>query len=146
MPDQSNNTDPIPSNEGEYLVMVNELKKQFDEEKAKWTAKFTILEKQNKELRKYIKKINNVTDEIVKTSNKRLFEEIDNGSGSSSEPPRRRRRRGRIWISRTNAPNIFSERTGGPESLSERERDVLNFVIHNIEQQVMQESVNEQTD
>lgn len=146
MPDQSNNTDPIPSNEGEYLVMVNELKKQFDEEKAKWKAKFIVLEKQNKEMRKLIKKINNVTDEIVKTSNKRLFEEIDNGSGSSSEPPRRRRRRGRILISRTNAPNIFSERTGGPESLSEREREVLNFVIHNIEQQVMQESVNEQID
>ena len=146
MENKETNTDPIPSNEGEYLVMVNELKKQFDEEKAKWKAKFIILEKQNKELRKYIKRINNVTNEIVKTNNKRIFEEIDNGSGSSSEPPRRRRRRGRILISRTNTPNIFSERAGGPESLSEREREVLNFVIHNIEQQVMQESVNEQTD
>ena len=144
MENKETNTDPIPSNEGEYLVMVNELKKQFDEEKAKWKAKFTVLEKQNKEMRKFIKKINNVTDEIVKTSNKRLFEEIDNGSGSSSEPPRRRRR-GRLLIRRTNTPNIFLERAGGPEFLSEREREVLNL-IHNIEQQVMQESVNEQTD
>ena len=54
MENKETNTDPIPSNEGEYLVMVNELKKQFDEEKAKWKAKFIVLEKQNKEMRKFI--------------------------------------------------------------------------------------------
>ena len=32
MENKETNTDPIPSNEGEYLVIVNELKKQFDEE------------------------------------------------------------------------------------------------------------------
>ena len=125
MPDKSNNTDPIPSNEGEYLVMVNELKKQFDEEKAKWTAKFTILEKQNKEMRNFIKKINNVTDEIVKSNNKRIFDEIDNNTGDSSEPPRRRRRRRRgVSISR---------RDGG--TMTEGEREFLRFMIQHIEQQ-----------
>jgi hypothetical protein len=143
MPEQSTNTEPLLSNEGDYLKLANELKSQFDEEKAKWKAKFTILEKQNNSMKGYIKRINNVTGEIIKTNNKRMFDEIDNGTSGSSEPPRRRRRRGRILVSRTNAPDIFSERTGGPESLTEREREVLNFVIHNIEQQVMQESANE---
>ena len=123
MENKETNTDPIPSNEGEYLVMVNELKKQFDEEKAKWEAKFTILEKQNKELRRYIKRINHVTGEIVKTNNKRIFDEIDNNSGSSSEPPRRRRRRG-VSISRSDS-----------REMSEGEREFLRFMIQNIEQQ-----------
>tara|TARA_Y100000591_G_C21418047_1_gene490799 strand:+ start:206 stop:610 length:405 start_codon:yes stop_codon:yes gene_type:complete len=126
MENKETNTDPIPSNEGEYLVMVNELKSQFDEEKAKWEAKFIILEKQNKELRKYIKRINNVTDEIVKTNNKRIFEEIDNNSGSPSEPPRRRRRRIRRGVS--------ISRTDGQE-MSEGERQFLRFMIESINQQ-----------
>ena len=124
MENKETNTDPIPSNEGEYLVMVNELKKQFDEEKAKWEAKFTILEKQNKELRRYIKRINHVTGEIVKTNNKRIFDEIDNNSGSSSEPPRRRRRRRGVSISRTDG-----------REMSEGEREFLRFMIESIEQQ-----------
>tara|TARA_Y100000816_G_scaffold277917_1_gene248592 strand:+ start:234 stop:641 length:408 start_codon:yes stop_codon:yes gene_type:complete len=123
MENKETNTDPIPSNEGEYLVMVNELKKQFDEEKAKWEAKFTILEKQNKELRRYIKRINHVTGEIVKTNNKRIFDEIDNNSGSSSEPPRRRRRRG-VSISRSDS-----------REMSEGEREFLRFMIQSIERQ-----------
>lgn len=124
MENKETNTDPFPSNEGEYLVMVNELKKQFDEEKAKWTAKFTILEKQNKELRKYIKRINHVTSEIVKTNNKRVFDEIDEGTGSSSEPPRRRRRRRGISISRSDS-----------REMSEEEREFLRFMIQSIERQ-----------
>lgn len=126
MENKETNTDPIPSNEGDYLKLANELKSQFDEEKAKWEAKFIILEKQNKELRKYIKRINNVTDEIVKTSNKRLFEEIDNNSGSPSEPPRRRRRRIRRGVS--------ISRTDGRE-MSEGERQFLRFMIESINQQ-----------
>tara|TARA_A100001015_G_scaffold318233_1_gene437499 strand:- start:62 stop:472 length:411 start_codon:yes stop_codon:yes gene_type:complete len=124
MENKETNTDPIPSNEGEYLVMVNELKKQFDEEKAKWEAKFTILEKQNKELRRYFKRINHVTGEIVKTNNKRIFDEIDNNSGSSSEPPRRRRRRRGVSISRTDG-----------REMSEGEREFLRFMIQSIERQ-----------
>lgn len=122
MNDKETNTEPIPSNEGEYLVMVNELKKQFDEEKAKWTAKFTILEKQNKEFRKYIKKINHVTSEIVKTNNKRIFDEIDEGSSSSPRPRRRRRRR----------VNIV--RRDGTD-MTETEREFFNYLMHNLENQ-----------
>ena len=125
MENKETNTDPIPSNEGDYLKLANELKSQFDEEKAKWEAKFIVLEKQNKELRKYIKRINNVTDEIVKTSNKRLFEEIDNSSGGPSEPLRRRRRRRR---------DVSISRTGGRE-MSQGERRFLRFMIQIIEQQ-----------
>ena len=137
MENQETNTDPIPSNEGDYLKLANELKSQFDEEKAKWEAKFIILEKQNKELRKYIKRINNVTDEIVKTSNKRLFEEIDNSSGGSSEPLRRRRRRIRRGVS--------ISRTDGRE-MSEGERQFLRFMIESIEQQTnQQEQATEQS-
>ena len=77
-------------------------------------------------MRKYIKRINNVTDEIVKTSNKRLFEEIDNNSGSPSEPPRRRRRRIRRGVS--------ISRTDGRE-MSEGERQFLRFMIESINQQ-----------
>ena len=125
MENKETNTDPIPSNEGEYLVMVNELKKQFDEEKAKWTAKFKILEKQNKEMRNFIKQINNVTDEIVKSNNKRIYEEIDNHSEGSSEPPRRRRRRRRgVSISRRDG-----------RTMTEGEREFLRFMIESIEQQ-----------
>ena len=58
--------------------MVNELKKQFDEEKAKWKQN-SLFRKQNKEL-KYIKRVNHVTGEIIKTNNKRVFDEIDNNS------------------------------------------------------------------
>ena len=76
MPEQSTNTDPLLSNEGDYLKLANELKSQFDEEKAKWKAKFTILEKQNNSMKGYIKRINNVTGEIIKTNNKRMFDEI----------------------------------------------------------------------
>ena len=125
MENKETNTDPIPSNEGDYLKLANELKSQFDEEKAKWEAKFIVLEKQNKEMRNFIKKINNVTDEIVKSNNKRIFEEIDNNSGSSSEPPRRRRRRRRgVSISRTDG-----------RTMSEGEREFLRFMIQSIEQQ-----------
>ena len=123
MNNKETNTDPIPSNEGEYLVIVNELKKQFDEEKAKWTAKFTILEKQNKELRKYIKKINHVTSEIVKTNNKRIFDEIDEGS-SSSPRPRRRRRRRRVNIVRRDGTNM-----------TETEREFFNYLMNSLENQ-----------
>ena len=137
MENKETNTDPIPSNEGDYLKLANELKSQFDEEKAKWEAKFIILEKQNKELRKYIKRINNVTDEIVKTNNKRIFEEIDNNSGSPSEPPRRRRRRIRRGVS--------ISRTDGRE-MSEGERQFLRFMIESIEQQTnQQEQATEQS-
>ena len=146
MPEQSTNTDPLPSNEGDYLKLANELKSQFDEEKAKWKAKFTILEKQNNSMKGYIKRINNVTGEIIKTNNKRMFDEIDNGTSGSSEPPRRRIRLGRFLISRTNVPVISSERTDGPESFSEREREALNTIVHNIEQRIIQDSVNEQTE
>tara|TARA_Y100000741_G_scaffold145850_2_gene110117 strand:- start:4601 stop:5014 length:414 start_codon:yes stop_codon:yes gene_type:complete len=125
MQNKETNTDPIPSNEGDYLKLANELKSQFDEEKAKWEAKFIVLEKQNKEMRNFIKKINNVTDEIVKSNNKRIFEEIDNNSEGSSEPPRRRRRRRRgVSISR---------RDGG--TITEGERQFLRFMIQHIEQQ-----------
>tara|TARA_B100000427_G_scaffold263442_1_gene228314 strand:- start:18 stop:434 length:417 start_codon:yes stop_codon:yes gene_type:complete len=137
MENKETNTDPIPSNEGDYLKLANELKSQFDEEKAKWEAKFIVLEKQNKELRKYIKRINNVTDEIVKTNNKRLFEEIDNSSGGSSEPLRRIRRRRRRGVS--------ISRTDGRE-MSEGERQFLRFMIESIEQQTaQQEPVTEQS-
>lgn len=121
MSNKETNTDPIPSNEGEYLVMVNELKKQFDEEKAKWTAKFTVLEKQNKELRKYIKRINHVTDQIVKSDNKRIFDEIDEGSSSN---PRPRRRRRRVNIVRRDGTDM-----------SETEREFFNFLMHSLENQ-----------
>ena len=137
MENKETNTDPIPSNEGDYLKLANELKSQFDEEKAKWEAKFIVLEKQNKEMRNFIKKINNVTDEIVKSNNKRIFEEIDNNSEGSSEPPRRRRRRRRgVSISRRDGRTI-----------SEEEREFLRFMIQNIEQQTtpiepVQESTN----
>ena len=123
MNNKETNTDPIPSNEGEYLVLVNELKKQFDEEKAKWTAKFTILEKQNKELRKYIKRINHVTSEIVKTNNKRIFDEIDEGS-SSSPRPRRRRRRRTVNIVRRDGTNM-----------TETEREFFNYLMNTLENQ-----------
>ena len=93
-------------------------------DRAKWAAKFTILEKQNKELRRYIKRINHVTGEIVKTNNKRIFDEIDEGTGSSSEPPRRRRRRRGVSISRTDG-----------RGMSEGEREFLRFMIQSIEQQ-----------
>ena len=122
MQNKQTNTDPIPSNEGEYLVIVNELKKQFDEEKAKWEAKFTILEKQNKELRKYIKRINHVTDQIVKSDNKRIFDEIDEGSSSNPRPRRRRRRR----------VNIV--RRDGTD-MNETEREFFNFLMHSLENQ-----------
>ena len=137
MENKETNTDPIPSNEGDYLKLANELKSQFDEEKEKWEAKFIVLEKQNKEMRNFIKKINNVTDEIVKSNNKRIFEEIDNNSEGSSEPPRRRRRRRRgVSISRRDGRTI-----------SEEEREFLRFMIQNIEQQTtpiepVQESTN----
>jgi len=101
--------------------MVNELKKQFDEEKAKWTAKFTVLEKQNKELRKYIKRINHVTDQIVKSDNKRIFDEIDEGSSSN---PRPRRRRRRVNIVRRDGTDM-----------SETEREFFNFLMHSLENQ-----------
>jgi hypothetical protein len=123
MSNKATNTDPFPSNEGEYLVMVNELKKQFDEEKAKWTAKFTVLEKQNKEMRNFIKKINNVTDEIVKSDNKRLFDEIDEGSNSNPRPRRRRRRR-----------RVRLVRNDGTE-MTEVEREFYNFLMHSLENQ-----------
>ena len=123
MNNKETNTDPIPSNEGEYLVIVNELKKQFDEEKAKWTEKFTILEKQNKELRKYIKRINHVTSEIVKTNNKRIFDEIDEGS-SSSPRPRRRRRRRRVNIVRRDGTDM-----------TETEREFFNYLMNSLENQ-----------
>ena len=123
MSNKETNTDPIPSNEGEYLVMVNELKKQFDEEKAKWTAKFTILEKQNKEMRNFIKKINHVTGEIVNSNhNKRLFDEIDEGSNSNPRPRRRRRRR--IRLIRRDGTNM-----------TETEREFFNFLMHSLENQ-----------
>ncbi len=123
MSNKETNTDPIPSNEGEYLVMVNELKKQFDEEKAKWTAKFTILEKQNKEMRNFIKKINHVTGEIVNSNhNKRLFDEIDEGSNSNPRPRRRRRRRIRL---------IRNDST----EMTETEREFFNFLMHSLENQ-----------
>ena len=122
MQNKQTNTDPIPSNEGEYLVIVNELKKQFDEEKAKWEEKFTILEKQNKELRKYIKRINHVTDQIVKSDNKRIFDEIDEGSSSNPRPRRRRRRR----------VNIV--RRDGTD-MNETEREFFNFLMHSLENQ-----------
>ena len=32
MENKETNTDPIPSNEGDYLKLANELKSQFDEE------------------------------------------------------------------------------------------------------------------
>lgn len=121
MSNKQTNTDPFPSNEGEYLVMVNELKKQFDEEKAKWTEKFTVLEKQNKEMRNFIKKINNVTDEIVKSDNKRLFDEIDEGSNSNPRPRRRRRRR-RVRLVRNNGTEM-----------TEVEREFYNFLMHSLE-------------
>jgi len=125
MENKETNTDPIPSNEGDYLKLANELKSQFDEEKAKWEAKFVVLEKQNKEMRNFIKKINNVTDEIVKSNNKRIFEEIDNHSEGSSEPPRRRRRRRRgVSISRRDG-----------RTMTEGERQFLRFMIESIEQQ-----------
>ncbi len=124
MENKETNTDPIPSNEGEYLVIVNELKKQFDEEKAKWTAKFTILEKQNKEMRNFIKKINHVTGEIVNSNhNKRLFDEIDEGSNSNPRPRRRRRRR-RIRLVRNDSTEM-----------TEVEREFYNFLMHNLENQ-----------
>ena len=91
MSNKETNTDPLPSNEGEYLEIVNELKKQYDSEQEKWKAKFTILEKQNKQMKKFIKKINNVTDEIIKSDNKRIFSEIDEGATSNPRPRRRRR-------------------------------------------------------
>jgi hypothetical protein len=120
MQNKETNTDPIPSNEGDYLVMVNELKSQFDDEKAKWTEKFTILEKQNSKMRNFIKRINNVTGEIINSnSNKRLFEEIDEGSSSN---PRPRRRRRRIRLVR----NDNTEMTGG-------EIQFYNFLMHNLE-------------
>lgn len=127
MENKETNTDPIPSNEGDYLKLANELKSQFDEEKAKWEAKFIVLEKQNKEMRNFIKKINNVTDEIVKTSNKRIFEEIDNNTEGSSEPPRRRRRRGVSIIRRYG------------RTISEEEREFLRLMIRHIEQQTTQQ-------
>lgn len=123
MSNKETNTDPIPSNEGEYLVMVNELKKQFDEEKAKWTAKFTVLEKQNKEMRNFIKKINHVTGEIVNSNhNKRLFDEIDEGSNSNPRPRRRRRRRIRL---------VRNDST----EMTETEREFYNFLMHSLENQ-----------
>ena len=121
MENKETNTDPFPSNEGEYLVMVNELKKQFDEEKAKWTAKFTILEKQNKEMRNFIKKINHVTGEIVNSNhNKRLFDEIDEGSNSNPRPRRRRR----IRLVRNDSTEM-----------TETEREFYNFLMHSLENQ-----------
>lgn len=147
MPEQSTETEPLPSNEGDYLNLANELKSQFDEEKAKWKAKFDLLEYQNNSMKEFIKRINNVTSEIIKTDNKRMFDEIDNGTSGSSEPPRRRRRRvRRFLISRGNVPVISSERTGGPESFSEIEREALNAIVHNIEQQIIQNSVDEQSE
>lgn len=121
MQNKETNTDPIPSNEGDYLVMVNELKSQFDDEKAKWTEKFTILEKQNSKMRNFIKRINNVTGEIINSNNKRLFEEIDEGSSSN---PRPRIRRRRIRLVR----NDNTEMTGG-------EIQFYNFLMHNLENQ-----------
>jgi hypothetical protein len=123
MPDQSTNTVPIPSNEGDYLKLANELKSQFDEEKAKWKAKFDVLEYQNNSMKGFIKKINNVTDEIIKTDNKRMFDEIDNGTSGSSEPPRRRRRRVRRSI-------LVGRRDG--QEMSEAERGFLRFMVEQI--------------
>tara|TARA_B100001063_G_scaffold100676_1_gene94012 strand:+ start:1790 stop:2194 length:405 start_codon:yes stop_codon:yes gene_type:complete len=123
MENKETNTDPIPSNEGEYLVMVNELKSQFDEEKAKWEAKFIVLEKQNKEMRNFIKRINHVTGEIVKSDNKRLFDEIDEGSNSNPRPRRRRRRR-RIRLVRNDSTEM-----------TETEREFFNFLMHSLENQ-----------
>ena len=36
MNNKETNTDPFPSNEGEYLVMVNELKKKFAKGMEMW--------------------------------------------------------------------------------------------------------------
>ena len=124
MPDQSTNTVPIPSNEGDYLKLANELKSQFDEEQAKWKAKFDLLEYQNNSMKKFIKKINNVTDEIIKTDNKRMFDEIDNGTSSSSEPPTRRRR---LRLRRS----ILVGRRDGQE-MSEAERGFIRFMVEQI--------------
>lgn len=124
MPEQSTETEPLPSNEGDYLKLANDLKSQFDEQKAKWEAKFKILEQQNKTMKNFIKRINNVTSEIVKSNNKRMFDEIDNGAGSSSESPRRRTRR-RIHS------NVVIGRTDGRE-MTEGERQLLRFMIENI--------------
>ena len=55
--------------------------------KQKWKAKFDLLEYQNNSMKEFIKRINNVTSEIIKTDNKRMFDEIDNGTSGSSEPP-----------------------------------------------------------
>lgn len=123
MPEQSTNTVPIPSNDGDYLKLANELKTQFDEEQSKWKAKFTILEQQNNNLKKLIKKINNVTDEIIKTDNKRMFDEIDNGTSGSSEPPRRRRRLRRRSI-------LVGRRDG--QEMSEEERGFLRFMFEQL--------------
>lgn len=123
MPDLSTNTEPIPSNEGDYLKLANELKSQFDEEKAKWKAKFDILEFQNNSMKDFIKRINNVTDEIIKTDNKRMFDEIDNGTSGSSEPSRRRRRRVRRRI-------LVGRRDG--QEMSEAERGLVSFMIEQI--------------
>lgn len=123
MPEQSTNTVPIPSNDGDYLKLANELKTQFDEEQSKWKAKFTILEQQNNNLKKLIKKINNVTDEIIKTDNKRMFDEIDNGTNGSSEPPRRRRRLRRRSI-------LVGRRDG--QEMSEEERGFLRFMVEQL--------------
>ena len=125
MPDQSTNTDtvPVPSNEGEYLNLANDLKSQFDEEKAKWKAKFDVLEFQNKSMKEFIKRINNVTSEIIKTDNKRMFDEIDNGTSSSSEPPRRRRRRVRRSI-------LVGRRDG--QEMSDAESGFIRFMVERI--------------
>lgn len=124
MQNKETNTDPIPSNEGDYLKLANELKSQFDEEKAKWEAKFIVLEKQNKEMRNFIKKINHVTGEIVNSNhNKRLFDEIDEGSNSNPRPRRRRRRR-RIRLVRNDSTEM-----------TEVEREFYNFLMHNLENQ-----------
>tara|TARA_B100001059_G_C17732545_1_gene527032 strand:+ start:586 stop:984 length:399 start_codon:yes stop_codon:yes gene_type:complete len=121
MENKETNTDPIPSNEGDYLKLANELKSQFDEEKAKWEAKFIVLEKQNKEMRNFIKRINHVTGEIVKSDNKRLFDEIDEGSNSN---PRPRRRRRRIRLVRNDSTEM-----------TETEREFFNFLMHSLENQ-----------
>jgi len=123
MENKETNTDPIPSNEGDYLKLANELKSQFDEEKAKWEAKFIVLEKQNKEMRNFIKRINHVTGEIVKSDNKRLFDEIDEGSNSNPRPRRRRRRR-RIRLVRNDSTEM-----------TETEREFFNFLMHSLENQ-----------
>ena len=124
MPEQSTNTDPLPSNEGDYLKLANELKSQFDEEKAKWKDKFDLLEYQNNSMKKFIKKINNVTDEIIKTDNKRMFDEIDNGTSGSSEPSARRRR---LRLRRS----ILVGRRDGQE-MSETERGFIRFMVEQI--------------